>query len=207
MDTPKIAFFCAASDDYVEKYSNFIQSHKRYCMKHDIDYYIENDPLEPDQTKKEWYWKKITCVEKYFDRYDYVGVVDADLFILNRAPDIRTILDSKNSIFYANGKTGKPNSGFVIIKNSKKGKHYLSTVLEYRKIAGKLKPNTGGENGSVIHYIKNFPKFTKEIDRKWNFSSFKGQRFAYCLHFTKQLRGKLKPRSLSPNAYVRKVHW
>lgn len=205
---PKLALICAASDDYVEKYQRFIHSHERYCAKHDIDYFIERDPLQPGETNKEWYWRKIYCVPKYFDRYDFVGVVDADLFILNRAPNIRIVFDEKNAIYYANGKTGKPNSGFVWIKSNKKGRHYINTIIDYRyTIAHRLKPNTGGENGSVIRYIQQHPKFTKEIDRKWNFTNIRGSKFAYCLHFTKQLRGKLKLKNQTVNDYVKGIWW
>lgn len=198
--------FSVASPDYIEKYSNFILSHRRFCLYNGIDYFVEADPLEPDQDRTEWYWRKIKYIKKYFDKgYDFVIVVDTDLFFLKRAPDIRTLLDNKNCLYIANGKSGDPNSGFVIVKNNKKGKHYVDTVLSYRPISSKWPPRTGGENGSVIQYIKNYPKFVKIIDRKWNYTERKNWKSANALHFTKQLRGKLKPRNL--NDYVEKIDW
>ena len=80
-----------------------------YCKKYDIDHIIQRDPIlkiKPDvfatNRSKESYEKHggfLPIYEKenafdYFDRYDQICIVDADIWIRPTAPDIFASLDS-----------------------------------------------------------------------------------------------------------------
>lgn len=182
----KIAFCCSASKDYVKKYQRCIESHMTYCKKYNIDYYLDDGDLKADQNKSEWYWRKVYTILKYFDDYDIVSIVDIDIEMKEQSPDIRTVLDS-NSIYYVKGISGRPNSGFLVMRTDKISKKFIKTILNRR---GNELPDYAkmiGENGYVIQYIKENPQGTKELPLEWNCSQPKFIDTAYFLHYTNRL--------------------
>ena len=83
-------------------YKHCIESVKRYCEKYDIDHVIQTRPIlnikpDPFQTGRSQ-----ECVSRpvplpiyekenafdYFDRYDQIAIIDADIFIRDTAPNI-----------------------------------------------------------------------------------------------------------------------
>lgn len=182
----KIAFCCSASKDYVKKYDWCVKSQKEYCKKYNIDFYLDDGELEPNQQKSEWYWRKVYTPLKYFDQYDIVAIVDIDIEMKPTSPDFRTVLD-ENSIYYVRGISKRPNSGFLPMRTNDISKKFLNTILERR---GQPLPKYAkmiGENGYVIQYIKENPEGTKEIPLEWNCSQPDYKDNAYFLHYTNRL--------------------
>ena len=83
-------------------YDTCIESVKRYCEKYDIDHVVQTRPIinikpDPFQTGRSQ-----ECVSRpvplpiyekenafdYFDRYDQIAIIDADIFIRDTAPNI-----------------------------------------------------------------------------------------------------------------------
>lgn len=184
----KIAFCSSGSEDYIKKYERCIISHKVYSSRFNIDYYLDLGPLEENQNKLEWYWRKVYTILPYFKKYDYVCIVDLDIEFKKNAPDIRTAIDEKNSIFYVNGISDRPNSGFLIIKTDYCGEKFIKTILDWRGSQLPSYANMKGENGYVIKYIKENPENTKEIELKWNCSQPDFMNEAYVLHYTNKLK-------------------
>lgn len=192
----KIKFCCTASDDYLEKYDRCYESHLEYCKKYDIDYAIDGDPLKEGQTRAEWYWRKLSSTLQYFDDYDYVVVIDIDIEIKPNTPDIRSVIDN-NSIFYVNGISNRPNSGFLIIKTDEIGKKFIQTVLKNRSRPVEKRFKAPGENGHVIEYLHDYPENSKELPIEWNCSQPQFMDQSFLLHYTNKLSGYYDLRSTS----------
>lgn len=184
-----VAFCTSASPDYVEKYQKCISSHIDYCNKHKIDYYLDQGPLENKQTKKEWYWRKVYNILQYFNQYDYVAIIDCDIKFKPNCPDIRTQINN-SSIFYVNGISGRPNSGFLIIKTDTTGRQFVDTILHWRGTELPDYAKMKGENGYVIKYLKENPDHSCELSIQWNCSQPEYQNDAFVLHYTNKLAGK-----------------
>lgn len=182
----KIKICCTASTDYLEKYDRCYKSHLAYCKKYNIDYALDDKPLEEGQSRAEWYWRKLSSTLQYFDDYDYVVVLDIDIEIKSNTPDIRNIIDN-NSIFYVNGVSNRPNSGFLIIKTDDIGKTFLTQVLKNRPVPVAKQFKAPGENGHVIEYIHYNPKGTAELPIEWNCSQPKFIEQSYMIHYTNKL--------------------
>jgi hypothetical protein len=191
----KIAFCCTASQDYLEKYDRCYGSHQAYCEKFNIDYKLDNEPLKEGQTRAEWYWRKLSSTLPYFECYDYVVVIDIDIEITNKTPDIRSIIDD-NSIFYANGISKRPNSGFLIIKTDEIGKKFIKEVLNSRNTKVGKGFGAPGENGHVIKYLHFNPEKSKEISSLWNNTDPNKINEAYLLHYTNKLSSYYDNRSI-----------
>lgn len=183
----KIVFSSCGSYDYIEKYKFCIQSHRTYSKRYNIDYFLDTGELGFEQDSTEWYWRKLYTILPYFDSYDYICIVDLDIEFKHNAPDIRTVID-KNSIFYVNGISNRPNSGFLIIKSDKYGKKFINTILEWRGDPLPSYAKMKGENGYVIKYINDYPENTKELGIEWNCSQPKFLNQAYVLHYTNKLK-------------------
>lgn len=183
----KINICCTASDDYLKKYKKCYDSHLAYCKKYDVDYTLDNKPLKEGQTRAEWYWRKLSSLLPHFDNYDYVVVLDIDIEIKSSTPNIKTIIDD-NSIYYVNGVSNRPNSGFLIIKTDDIGKRFVTEVLNNRSNPVTKEFKAPGENGHVIEYIYYNPQGTKELPIEWNCSQPKHMKDAYILHYTNHLR-------------------
>jgi len=182
----KIKFCCTASEDYLEKYKRCYVSQLDYCEKNGIDYALDSKPLRDGQSRSEWYWRKLSSTLQYFKDYDYLVIIDIDIEIKSNTPDIRTIIDN-NSIFYVNGISNRPNSGFLIIKTDEIGKTFINQVLKnrYKPVAKKFK--APGENGHIIEYLNNNPDKIKELSIEWNCSNPKHMDKSFLLHYTNQL--------------------
>lgn len=182
----KINICCTASQDYLEKYKKCYESHLAYCKKYDINYTLDDEPLKEGQTRAEWYWRKLSSLLPHFENYDYVVVLDIDIKIKTSTPDLRSIID-KESIYYVNGVSKRPNSGFLIIKTDKIGKKFVKNVIKSRNTIVDKKFKAPGENGHVISYISKHPKGTKELPIEWNCSQPEFAKNSYLLHYTNKL--------------------
>jgi hypothetical protein len=187
----KIALSCIASIDYFKKYAKCIESQKKFCKKYNYDYCLNSDD-DDILHWKDWYWKKIKEAKKILLNYDYVVIIDCDCEITDIAESIESVLDD-NSIYYTLGISHRPNSGFLIIKNNKRGLSFLNDILEKRD--NKFPDNyssTKGENGHVIWSLVENNQGTKELDLKWNCSQPEFLESAYIIHYTNKMRSFFK---------------
>lgn len=183
----KIALSCIASIDYLEKYKKCIESHRHYCKKFNYEYHL-NTESENINHWKDWYWKKIIEAKKLLTNYDFIVIIDCDCEITTKAESLETILD-QNSIYYVLGISGRPNSGFLIIKNNSCGNNFLQDLLLKRNqsLPDKYK-STKGENGHVIWALGENPDSSKELEMKWNCSQPEHIEKAFIIHYTNKMR-------------------
>jgi hypothetical protein len=186
---------CSASDDYIEKYKPCINSQKEYCNKHSYTYKLISGTKE----SRNWKRAKIDELEYFLNHTtDDVCLIDGDCYIKEDCPKFNVFLNNK-SIYYANGKSGRLNSGFIYFKNNDESRTFVKDLKEKLKLRipkGKgYFVTTEGENGHIIwlkdEYEKSNQDIFYEIPKLWNCSSplLKGD--AYILHFTNDLKKEI----------------
>ena len=186
-----IIFLCVASDDYLKKYKKCISSQENYCKKNNYTYYLDSDNSNITHWK-DWYWKKIISAKTLLPTSDYLVIIDSDCEITNIAEPIESIIDN-NSIYYVIGVSGRPNSGFLIIRNNARGNSFLKNVLDkrYKEFPTEFRADKG-ENGQVIWELFENKNETKEIPLRWNCSQPKFLKDAYVIHYTNKMKNYYK---------------
>jgi len=186
---------CAADDGYVEKYKPCIKSQRNWCIKNNYRYNLVSG------TRDSHNWKRAKVKELDFllnSTKEDICLIDGDCYIKEKCPPIN-FLNSEKSIYYANGKSGRLNSGFLYFKNNKDSLNFLYDLKE--KLNFKVPRGKGyyvtkeGENGHVIwvkhEYENNNANIFQEISKKWNCSSPALKEDAYVLHFTNDLKKEI----------------
>jgi hypothetical protein len=187
---------CTADNNYIEKYKPCIDSQKDWCKKNNYTYTLVSGTRESCNWKRE----KINKLMYLLDTTDEdVCLIDGDCYIKENCPSIN-FLNSKKSIYYANGKSERLNSGFLYYKNNSYSKKFVKELLE--KLNNPIPRGKGyfvtteGENGHIIwiqnEWINNGLDIFQKISRYWNCSSPKLKELAYILHFTNDLRKEIR---------------
>lgn len=186
---------CTASDNYIKKYKPCIDSQINYCNKHNYEYKLISGKKEDRNWKRAKIDELIILLE---NTNNDVLLIDADCLIKDNCPKLKNFLNDK-SIYYANGKSGRLNSGFLYFKNDQNSLNFLHDLKEKLKL--KIPKGNGyyvtkeGENGHIIwvkhEYENNNNNIFQEISKKWNCSSPVLKEEAYILHFTNDLKKEI----------------
>ena len=186
---------CTASDDYIEKYKPCINSQIYYCKKNNYEYKLVSGKKEERNWKRSKIDELINLLETTSND---VLLIDADCLIKENCPQLEKFLNDK-SIYYANGKSGRLNSGVLYFKNDSAALDFLKDLkekLKYSVPRGKgYYVTKEGENGHIIwtkdEYEKSNKNIFQEISKKWNCSSPALKDKAYILHFTNDLKKEI----------------
>lgn len=186
---------CTASADYIEKYKPCIDSQINYCKKHDYEYKLISGKKE----ERNWKRSKIDELINLLDTTTSdVLIIDADCLIKDNCPKLKNFLNDK-SIYYANGKSGRLNSGFLYFKNNEYSLNFIKELKEKLKLPiprGKgYFVTKEGENGHIIwlqsEWMEKGLDVFQEIPRLWNCTSPAMKEEAYILHFTNDLKKEI----------------
>jgi hypothetical protein len=196
---------CTASDNYVSKYDFCIDSQNKYCQQNNYQYHLITGAKE----SRNWKRAKIYALKELLDNTNSdVLMIDCDCFITDKTPPLDSFLTDK-SIYYANGISGRLNSGFVYFKNDHHSKKFVDDLIELLKSdvpMGKgFFVTRGGENGHMIWlqsiYQEQNQEIFCEISYQWNCSSPKLTSESYVLHFTNLMK-KLFPKYKNENSRI-----
>lgn len=186
---------CVADNEYCKKYKPCIDSQKKYTEKFNYEYVLISGKKESRNWKRSKIDELITLLETTTDD---VLLIDADCLIKDSCPELTAFVNDQ-SIYYANGKSGRLNSGFLYFKNNTNSLNFLYDLKE--KLNFKVPRGKGyyvtkeGENGHVIwikdEYEKSNKLIFKEISKKWNCTSPALKAEAYVLHFTNDLKKEI----------------
>ena len=152
---------CQLGDDkYISERKNCLTSVENYCLKHGYDWIALSGTLDTDVHL--CYQKPLIMLEN-FDNYEYIGFLDADVTIANRAIKIHEFFESlpNQEIFVTNDPGNHDiNSGSVWVKTTPLAKQLLEAWWDSR-IRGVDKPwrdpdgSTDGEDqGRLIRLMK-----------------------------------------------------
>ena len=187
---------CTASDDYIEKYKSCILSQQQYCKKFDYKYHL----VQGSKESRNWKRFKIQELEHLLSSTsEDVCLIDGDCYIKDNCPGTESFLDNK-CIYYANGHSGRLNSGFLYFKNCKQSLEFVKELQEKLELPvprGKgYFVTKAGENGHVIWIKSQWAEQGKDVFKNigvsWNCTLPSKKQEAYILHFTGPMKKEIK---------------
>lgn len=183
------AILCVATNGFDILWSFCIESQKRYAHRIGCEFYLERTNPWPDLTP---HWSKFRRAVEILDSHKDLLILDADILVRNHTPSFEEILATKPDfdIFVAMGRSGRPNSGFIILRGGpeSRGRQLIQTCLENRTIELPEQDfvTSYGENGHFIHFCRSepFKSALFEIPKSWNRTEFPVNETDYNVHFT-----------------------
>ncbi|WP_124391975.1 putative nucleotide-diphospho-sugar transferase [Rhodococcus wratislaviensis] len=136
-------------------------------------------------------WLKVPLTLRALEMgYENVAYIDADCEVRADAPDFRTVLsDSPHaSVFMANGRSGRLNSGVMFVRNSAVSRRFYGRVMQSmtEKIPEKDRAGLKYENGNII-YCAAGNTDVNIMDARWNNTS-QPELQDFIRHYTGPLR-------------------
>ncbi|UHQ55873.1 glycosyltransferase [Microbulbifer sp. YPW16] len=183
----KSLVFTVATDGYDQAFARNITSHRRYAKKYGHDYQLVSGPGS-DVLNREVAWLKIPLLIGAIDAgYESIMFVDGDAAIQKKCPNFEALFEDGYDAYLANGHSGRPNSGVIIIKSTTEVKAMLERVLQgYGKPLASIDSVGWGENGYVIHELRKYERF-KNVSLKWN-NTWDIKLKDYIRHYTGPMR-------------------
>lgn len=202
----KAILLCVATDGYGAFWDFCMESHKRYCECHEIEYRVVRMKAAGLNGK----WTKLLAARELLDAGYMVLLVDTDTEISPSAPHfVWAMADESKSIFVVRGISGRPNSGVMMLRGAPRRQaiEFLDECLRLREqpVDADCLVTAEGENGHVIHVLKREPyaEYCQFLERSWNCSLPEEAGTAHIRHFTNHLRERLESGSWrSDNAVV-----
>ena len=158
----KLGICQLGDNDYASHRKNSLKSVENYCLKHGYDWIALSGTLDADVHI--CYQKPLIMLEN-FDDYEYIGFLDMDVAIANRAIKIHEFFESlpNQEIFVTNDPGNHDiNSGSVWVKTTPLAKELLEAWWDSR-IIGVDKPwrdipHTEGEDQGRLIRLMNYNK-------------------------------------------------
>ena len=191
-----IRLLCVADNEYIKKYKPCIDSQQTFCNRNNYKYNL----IQGAPESRNWKRTKIDELSNLLNNTnDDVCLIDGDCYIKDNCPTLDRFLIEGKDIFYAKGRSGRLNSGFLYFKNNVRTRAFVKELQEKLKLPvprGKgYFVTTEGENGHIIWIKDEWELSGKnifyEISFHWNCSSPKLKETAYILHFTNALKKEI----------------
>lgn len=191
-DLPSLVVLNVHTPRYRRLFRHALSSQRAYAEKFGYSYRSEALRREDAATAK---WRKLELVEQLLETHGSVLLLDADCFVLRSAPDVRSELVPGKDIYMARGRSGRYNSGVMLVRATDPGMEFVQRIVRGRftmEIEAENRVSAAGENGHVIQLSKSpdFAPLIAELDVRWNENKDEGKQ-AYILHLvTGPLRGE-----------------
>ncbi|KUJ84922.1 hypothetical protein AWR36_004600 [Microbulbifer flavimaris] len=187
----KTLVFSVATDNYDKAFAKIIKTHERYARKYGHDYQLISGPGS-DVLGREVAWLKIPLLIGAMDAgYEAVMFVDGDAEIQKKCPNFVDLFEDDADVYLANGHSGRPNSGVIIVKATPESKALLERVLQdFGKPLSQIDTVGWGENGYVIHEVRKYARY-KNISLRWN-NTWDVELKDYIRHYTGPMRAHYK---------------
>jgi len=160
--------FSIALNGYQWRYHKYLKSHLAFANKFGYQYQAVTKPFL-SQLGIECCWLKLTLMHTaLLAGYKYVIFLDADAFVQENCPDIKTIIEEDKYLYMAKGYSKRFNSGVMIVKNNPLIREWVSNIINNRAVTIEPKNDVGwGENSHIIQYSHGC-NFVKELPTQWN---------------------------------------
>ncbi|BDX08247.1 hypothetical protein [Planctobacterium marinum] len=160
--------FSIALNGYQWLYRHCINSHREYADRINAEYVCVSRPRFTSMGI-ECCWLKLLLLREALNKgYQWVLFIDADAYVQQEAPDIRLHADEAKSIYMANGKTGRFNSGVILLRNGKPAKQFIDEVIASKgQPLAKAHQVGWGENGYIIQAAAANPHVAR-LPLQWN---------------------------------------
>ncbi|WP_156126374.1 putative nucleotide-diphospho-sugar transferase [Hymenobacter sp. DG25B] len=168
MKIEKTFVFSIALGGYALLFRKCINSHKEYCQKYGYEYKII-DKSKEDLTPSAAAWLKIVMIINALESgYESVFFIDADCLVRSHTPPVEDVFTEGQSIYMANGHSGRLNSGIIIVKNTPEALDFFKNVLNNCEKPVPDEDFAIYENGHMIHYGKTNPAVGVIPYELWN---------------------------------------
>jgi hypothetical protein len=198
-----VLLFSIATGGYERLFEHCILSHRAYCRRCDYEYVvIDRSPrrLRPAEAA----WLKIPLMQSALAAgYHWVGFVDADCEIRSHAPCFSRhpdLSDGSKSLFLAPGRSGRLNSGLMLVRNSRASADFFQAVLKHAEHDVPEEDRAPYENGHVIFLGKNNPHVGLLRHDLWNNNSTLDER-SYIQHYSRRILRKWYVDNLAPTEF------
>lgn len=160
--------FSIALNGYQWLYPEHLASHKSYADKNNYDHVLITKPVI-SKLGMECCWLKLTLMKTALENgYKNVMFVDADAYINNSCPPVKSIFQKEKYLYMAFGYTERFNTGVMIARYSSELIYWLDNVIDCRNQDIPTIDSTGwGENGHIIHFSKQVD-FIVQLHHRWN---------------------------------------
>ncbi len=149
----------AVGDEYIEKVSACLESHKNYCFENGYNYRLETDILD---SKRPIPWSKILFLKRLLanSRHEVIVWVDADAMITNNKVKIENLLDvlGDKDLLLTEDCNGTINTGVMVLRNTVWVKMFLEKV--YRN--SKFIKHPYWEQGAIIDMYNSDPEIREQ---------------------------------------------
>jgi hypothetical protein len=195
-----VLLFSIATGGYERLFEHCILSHEAYCRRCDYAYIVVDRPprrLRPAEAA----WLKIPLIQSALAAgYQWVGFIDADCEIRSHAPCFSSHPDLSNgskSVFLAPGRSGRLNSGLMLVRNSRASADFFQSVMSHAEQDVPDEDKAPYENGHVIFFGKNNPHIGLLRHDLWNNNSTLDDR-SYIQHYSGRVLRKWYVDNLAP---------
>ncbi|HEY4366341.1 MAG TPA: hypothetical protein VGN07_03845 [Steroidobacteraceae bacterium] len=191
--------FTVAQNGYGVGYSQCVQSHAAYAKRVGAKYLPVVRPFRVKEPALSAWLKIPLMLHALRSGYEWVAFVDADCRIHSSAPDFRAVEQPGRSVYMANGRSGRVNSGVMFAKAAAGAAAFFEQVMGSLTtgIPPEDRQNLRYENGNVI-YCTRHSEQVEVIDHRWN-NTYEPGLQDHFRHYTGPLRGEYR-RSLFDTA-------
>lgn len=186
--------YTIAQNGYDRIWSRCINSQKKYADMIGAEFVVVAEPRiirVPALSA----WLKVPLMNGALGNgYEWVAYIDADCEVKPGTPDFRSVLGATTggSVFMANGRSGRLNSGVMFARNEPAATMFYSRVLESltEDIPDEARAGLKYENGNII-YCAAKDASVVEIGTEWN-NSYDSSIEEYIRHYTGPFRDEYK---------------
>lgn len=164
--------FSIATNGYDVVFADWIRTHEQWCERQGYEYYCFNESPPKGIDANLSAWSKVFILFRLLEMgHQWVGFLDADTRIDDRAPDFRADCPSGRSVFCVLERDGRPNSGVIFTRREGGSVRFFRLMSFFVDVPGRLLPKRDAnlfENGAFNFFSRKFPTTVGFLDRKWN---------------------------------------
>jgi hypothetical protein len=121
----------------------------RYAERHGYEYVEVRHRLDPSRPAS---WDKVVLLRSLVTKFDVVVWLDADALVLDRAPDIATVLRPRKFLYMVEHRVNGariPNAGVIVMRGGRAAARFLDQVWKQRRFVA----DKWWENAAIVHLL------------------------------------------------------
>ncbi|AZS35899.1 hypothetical protein CVS47_00497 [Microbacterium lemovicicum] len=184
--------FTIAQNGYDTAFLQCIASQRAYARRIGVEYVAVTRPSRVEDTALSA-WLKLPLAQAGLESgYDWVMYIDADCEVSGLAPDFREGRDPNGSVFMADGRSGRVNSGVIMCRNTEAARTFLNLVIDSATsvVPPEDRLHLKYENGNVI-FVDRVHGGVSPLSQEWNNAS-DPDLADFVRHYTGDMRPMLK---------------
>merc|ERR1719387_722637 len=152
----RIAMVLAGNPEILRTYQPFLNLWRCYALRHRMEFIVETDDLDLRAHFRHLNWFRWHAARKYLKYYDYLWVVDPDMFVVPScwSEDVRALLaDGPHVLLRDVAPPQTPNNGAMFLRNSAEGRYFLDLLLEKVDWVNSFQHDQGAFDETVLEVL------------------------------------------------------